>query len=131
MVLLVIEIGFGAAAKANKNSLIGLGNFPGPAGFEPLISDLYLAAIANQLVEDAEFVADAVSGGGNLQGGQGFEIAGRQPAQAAVAQARLLFHIEDLIEAVDAIALQGLFCRLLDAQHQQVVAQLGTDQELG
>ena len=78
MVLLVIEIGFGAAAKANKNSLIGLGNFPGPAGFEPLISDLYLAAIANQLVEDAEFVADAVARGGNLQGSEGFQVAGCQ-----------------------------------------------------
>ena len=131
MVVLVIEIGFGAAAKANKNRLIRLGNFPGPAAFQPFIGDFDLAAIANQLVEDAEFIADAVPRGGNLQGGEGFEIAGRQPAQAAVAQARFLFHIEDLIEAVDAIALQGLFCRLLDAKHQQVVAQLGTDQELG
>ena len=85
MVAQLIEIGFGAAAKANKNGLIWLGKLPGPAAFQPFIGDFHLAAIANQLVEDAEFVADAVAGGGNLQGGERFEIAGRQPAQAAVA----------------------------------------------
>ena len=33
MVALLIEIGFGAAAKADENGLIRLGDFPGPAGF--------------------------------------------------------------------------------------------------
>ena len=33
MVAQLIEIGFGAAAKAHKNGLIRLGNFPGPAAF--------------------------------------------------------------------------------------------------
>ena len=130
VVAVLIAIALGAAAEAHEAGLIRMGDLPGPAGLEPLVGDLHLPAVADQLVEDAEFVADAVAGGRDLQRGHRFEEAGRQPPQAAVAQARLLLHIEDLLDVVDPEAAQRLGRLLLDAQHQQVVAQLRADQEL-
>jgi hypothetical protein len=52
------------------------------------------------LIENAEFVADAVPDRRTLQGGQRVEIAGREPAQAAVAQPRLLFGRKDRVEVL-------------------------------
>ena len=125
----LIAVALGVAAEAHEAGLIGVGQLPGPAALEPLIGDLHLPAIADQLVKNAEFVADAVAGGWDFQRGQRLQEAGRQSPQASVAQARLLFDIEDLVDVVDAETAQG-FCRfLLDAQHQQVVAQLGPDQK--
>ena len=108
-----------------------MGDLPGPAALEPFVGDFHLPAIADELVEDAEFVADAVAGGGDLQGGERFEEAGRQAAETSVAQAGFLLHVQDVFEVVDAEAAQGLGGLLLDAEHQQVVAQLRPDQELG
>ena len=81
------------------------------------------------MIKDAELVADAIAGGWNFQRGQRFEKTGRQTPQAAISQTRLLLHLQDLVEIGDAKAAQGLAGRLLHAQHQQVVAQLGTNQK--
>jgi hypothetical protein len=120
-----------AAAEPHPAALVGLGNLPGPAALEPFVGDLHLPAALDQLVEDAELVADAVAHRRYLQAGQRLQEAGRQPAQAAVPQARLLLHRQDLLDIAHAEAAQGLAGGVADAQHQQVVAQLGTDQELG
>ena len=128
---LLIPIALGAAAEAHEAGLVGVGNFPGPATLEPLIGDLHLPAVADQLVEDAEFIADAIAGGRDLQRGQRFQEAGRQTAQAAIAQSRFLFHLEDLVEVGHPEAAQGVGGLIADAEHQQVVAQLRADQEFG
>ena len=120
-----------AAAEAHPAALVRLGDLPGPAALEPLVGDLHLPAVLDQLVEDAELVADAIAHRRDLQAGQRLQEAGRQPAQAAVAQAGLLLHRQDLLDVAHAEAAEGLTGRIADAQHQQVVAQLGTDQELG
>jgi hypothetical protein len=127
----LIPVGLGAAAKADEAGLLGVGNLPRPAALEPFIGDLDLPAIADQLVEDAEFVANAIPRGRDLERGQRFQEAGRQTAQAAVAQSRFLLHIEEILDVDDAEAADRLCGLLLDAQHQEVVAQLGADQEFG
>ena len=126
-----IAVALRAAAEADEAGLIWLGDLPGPATLEPFVGDLHLPAVADQLVEDAELVADAVAGGRDLERGERFHEAGGQPPQTAVAEAGLLLHLENLLEVVDAEALQGFSGSLLDAEHQQVVAQLGADQEFG
>ena len=128
---LLIPVALGAAAEAHEAGLVGVGNLPGPATLEPLIGDLHLPAVADQLVEDAELVADAIAGGRDLQRGQRFQEAGRQTAQAAIAQSRFLLHLEDLVEVGYPEAAQGVGGLIADAEHQQVVAQLRTDQEFG
>ena len=82
------------------------------------------------LVEDAEFVADAVADRRTLEGGQRVQVARGEPAEAAVAQSRFLLARQDLVEILTHRRQRGL-CRPLHAKVQQVVAQLRTHQEFG
>ena len=43
---------------------------PGVAQVQPLVGDLHLPAVLYLLVENAVFIADAVTDGGNLQAGE-------------------------------------------------------------
>ena len=107
-----------------------LDQLPRPAAPEPLVSDLHLPAVPDRLVEDAEFVADAVADCRDLKSGKGFEEAGGQTAEPSIAKTRLLLKGEDLLDVLDTEALQGCCGLRLDAEHQQVVAKLGADEEL-
>ena len=62
------------------------------------VRDLDLPAVADGLIEDAELVADAEAHRGDLQGGQGIEIAGGEAAQTAVAETRFFLFIEDGVQ---------------------------------
>ena len=74
-----------------------LGDLPRVAVIEPVVGGLDLPAVVNLLVEDAEFVANAVTDGRALKGGQRFQVARCEPAKASVAQARLLFAGQHLV----------------------------------
>ena len=125
----LIGVALGAAAKAHKHRLIRVGELPGPTAFEPLIGDLHLPAIADQLIEDPEFVADAVANRWHFQAGQRFHVASRQAAQTAIAEARLFLHLTDVVQRGAVEAMQGFSSFFLDAQHQEVVTQLRANQE--
>ena len=129
VVAFVVDVALGATAEAHEAGLIGLGQFPGPAALEPFVGDLHLPAIADQLIEDAELVADAVAGGRDLQAGQRLHVASGQTAEASIAQARFLLHIQDLLQRLDAEIPQGLLGLLLDPEVQQVAVELRADQE--
>ena len=64
----VIDIGFGVALPAHPIGDLGPADLPGVAQAQPLVRHLHLPAVPDLLVEDAEFVADAVADGRNLQG---------------------------------------------------------------
>ncbi len=125
----LIGVALGAAAKAHKHRLIRVGELPGPTAFEPLIGDLHLPAVANQLIENSKLVADAVANRWHFQAGQRFHVASGQASQTAITKARLFFHLADVVQRGAVKALQGFSSFFLDAQHQEVVAQLWTDQE--
>ena len=125
----LIGIALGAAAKAHKHGLIRVGELPGPTAFEPFIGDLHLPAIADQLIEDPELVADAVANGWHFQAGQRFHVASGQAPQTAIAEAWFFLHLTDVVQRGAVKAMQGFSCLLLDAQHQQVVTQLRANQE--
>jgi len=109
---------------------VGADDLPGVALLQPLVGDFHLPAVADLLVEDAELVADAVADGRDFERGERIQIAGRQPTEAAVAQARLLFEREQRVEVLAERA--HCFARVpLDTEVDQVVAQLRPDQELG
>ena len=128
---LLVVPGLGAPAEAHALGLGGMDQLPGPAPLEPFVGDLDLPAAFDQLVKDAELVANAVAGGGNLQRRQRFAVAGRQATQAAIAETGFLLHGKHLLGVADAEARQGLAGFGLQAQHQQIVGQLGADQKLG
>ena len=127
----VVDVALGAPTETDETGLIGLGQFPGPASFQPLVGDLHLPAVADQLVENPELVADAVTGCRDLETGQGFHVASGQAAEATVAKTGLLFNVQDLLKRFDSEVAKGFLGFFLNAQIEQVVVQLRPDQELG
>ena len=77
------------AAEADGLRVLVARQLPGVAELQPVVVLLDLPAVLDLLLEDAEVVADAVADGGQLQRGQRVHEAGRQPPQAAVAEARI------------------------------------------
>ena len=97
---------------------------------QPVVGLLDLPAVVDLLVEDAEFVADAVADRRPLEGGQRVEVARGESAEAAVTQTRFLLARQHRVEIL-AHRRQRFPCRPLHAEVQQVVAQLRTHQEFG
>ena len=91
----------------------------------------YLLPVQNVLLENAKLIANAIACGWNLERGQRFQKASRQSPQPPIAQSRLFFDVENLVDVGNAETPQCFGGLLLDAQHQKVVAKLGTDQEFG
>ena len=104
-------------------------DLPRVAVHQPVVGLLDLPAVGEFLLEDAELVADAVADRRALQRGHRVQVAGRQPAQPAVAQARFALTVQDHVEVLAEIG-QRLTRLRLDAQIEQVVAQLRAHQEL-
>ncbi len=88
----------------------------------------HLPAIADLLIKNAEFIAYAVTNSRKLKGGQGIQVAGRQPAQSSVAEARLLFLIEDDLNIVTFL-LCSLTDNLVYAEVDQIVFQMRTEEK--
>ena len=112
------------------HGVLGIGDLPDVAAGQPVVRHLDLIAVHQLLAEQAELIADGAAHGGQLQRGQGVQIAGGQAAQAAVAQAglRLLFKYDG---AVDAQLVQGLHVVFLVDEVDHVVVQRAAHQELG
>ena len=88
----------GVAAELHLDRPLGPRDFPRIAEAQPLVGLLDLPAVDDLLLEDAELVADAVADRRHLQRRQRIDEARREPAETAVAQARLVFLGEQLIE---------------------------------
>ena len=123
-------VALGVAAELDLDSAARAGDLPGVAVAQPLVGDLHLPAVLDLLVEDAELVADAVADGRDLQRGQRVQVAGRQPAQAAVAQPGLLLLFDQLVESQARVRPAPARSSLVDAEVEQVVAQVRPEQKL-
>jgi len=126
----VVLIGFDAAAEVDLHRVLGVGDLPDVAAGQPVVGYLHLVAVHQPLAEQAELIADGATHGGQLQRGQGIQEAGRQAAQAAVAQAGLRLLLEH-DGAVDAQLVQGLHIIGLVDQVDHVVVQGAAHQEFG
>jgi hypothetical protein len=126
----VIGVVLRVAAPLDEVVDVGFGYLPRVSAVQPVVGLLHLPAVVDLLVEDAEFVADPVADRRTLEGGQRVEIARGEPAEAAVAQSRFLFASQDLVEVLAHRRQRGLG-RPLQAEIQQVVAQLRAHQEFG
>ncbi len=78
--------------------------------------------IADALAEGSIVVADAVSVGRQLEGGHGVEEAGRQAAQPAAPQPRLLLQVADLLQVVTQLE-QRLLALVVELEVEQAVAE--------
>ena len=86
---LVVVHSLGVAVEPDDLEVIGGGELPRVAVEGPVVGKLDLLAILEGLLEDPELIPDAVAHRRHVQGGQGVEQAGGQPAQAAVPQSGL------------------------------------------
>jgi hypothetical protein len=130
MAPLLVEVGFGTAAELDLAADLRPGDLPGVPVAQPLVRHFVLPAVADLLVEEPELVPDAVADRRDLERGERVEEAAGQPSEPTVAQARLLFLLEQHAE-VQAELRHGLPCRLLDPEVREVVAQVRPGQELG
>mmetsp|Transcript_1099 Transcript_1099/g.3058 ORF Transcript_1099/g.3058 Transcript_1099/m.3058 type:complete len:928 (+) Transcript_1099:706-3489(+) len=103
-------------------------NLPRVAEREPVVGLLVLEAVEDVLLEHAVLVADAVAPGGQVERGHGVQEAGRQAAQAAVAQRGVALLLADRLQVVAHLA-QRLSVRLSHVQVVQRVEQRAAHEE--
>ena len=104
-------------------------DLPWIAVAQPLVCDFLLPAVADDLVEDAELIADTVADGRNLDRRERIHVTRRESPEPAVAQTWLFLLRKDLVEIV-AEPAQGLAGLIDDAEVEQVVREMRTGQEL-
>ena len=98
---------------------------------QPVIRGLdLLAVLVEFLLEDAVLVLDAVTERRHAKGGEGVDEAGGQTAQTTVAQARLVFGVDDFLR-IEAESFHGLVELIGQSGVEQRVLQLLAHQELG
>jgi len=127
---LVVGRVLGVAADADVVGDLRTPHFPGVAEAQPVVGGLDLGSVADDLGEDAEFVADAVADRRDLESRERIHEAGREPPEAAVAEPRFLLVRDQRVE-VDAQPGERPARDLLDAEVEQVVAEERAGQVLG
>ena len=89
-----------------------------------------LPAVDDLLVENAEFVADAVAHGGDFESRQGIDEACRQSSEAAVAESGFFFLVQQFLEIQSELG-HAFLDPVEDAEIDEVVAEVRAHQELG
>ena len=102
--------------------------FPRVAAREPIFREFLLPSVADALLEQAIFVADAVAIGGDAERRHAVEVAGREPAKPAVAERGVRLDLAQAIE-IGAKASERRARRLDQLQVRQRVEQQAADQE--
>ena len=99
---------------------------------QPAARDLALAAVlVDRLGEDAVVVTDAVAHGWELQGRERVEVAGRQPAETAVAEARVGLLFRDAVEIVAQLRERGAgFGHQVAIEAREAVDERAAEQKL-
>src|SRR6266516_3955111 len=120
---LLVGVLLRAPPETNVDCDFGARDLPRIAEAKPLVRDLHLPAIADLLVEDAELVPNTVTDRGDLKRCERIEVAGRKPAEAAGAEARLFFLVEEDLE-IETELLHGLLRRIEGPELEEIVAEV-------
>ena len=126
----LIDVVFDRAAELDLHGPFGPHQLPGIAEAQPFVGLLDLPAVDDLLVEDAEFVADAVADGRHFESRQGIDEAGRQAPEAAVAESGLLLLLQQFVE-VESQFGHAFLDLVEDAEIDEIVAQMRPHQEFG
>jgi len=126
-VLVVVLLG--VAAGADIMRYLSASRFPWATQGKPFVGLLDLPPILDLLLEQTEFVANAVAYSGDVQRGERIHVAGGETAQAAVAQTGFGLVLEKLVEALAELG-QCSCDRLANVMdREQIVTELRTDEE--
>ena len=116
------------AAEADGEGRLGALQLPHIAVGQPVVRLLHLPAVGDLLAEHAVLVADAVAETDDIATGHRFQEAGGEAAEAAVAERRLGFELDQVVER-DAHARQRLGALFAQARRHQRAFQLPRDEE--
>jgi hypothetical protein len=117
------------AAEAHLDGVVLAGVQPHVAHGEPVVGEFHLPAAHDLLAEDAELIADGEACHRIAQMGGGVHIAGREAAEAAVAETGVRLHGAETVEA-EAQPLQNMPDGVEESQIVEIVAKRRADQEL-
>ena len=117
------------AVEVHLAGVLHHGHFPHVAVAQPVVGQLHLLAVDDLLAEQAVFIADGAAHGGQVQGSQGVHEAGRQTAQAAVAQGGFRLFLQHGVQ-VDVQLGQGLLVGVGGNQVQDIAVQAAAHQEV-
>src|SRR6516225_8367963 len=124
MMAMVVYPGFGVPSKTHVVDDLGAADFPWIAETQPFIGHLDLPAIFNRLFEDPEFIPDAITDRGYLEGSQGIHVAGREAAETAVSKARFFLLFEQIVEVIAEFG-HGLARLVCYAEVKQIKGNVG------
>ena len=110
------------AVELHGAGVFGAGDLPDVAVLQPVVRQLHLLSLHQLLAEQAVLITDGAAHGRNVQAGQAVQEAGRQSAQAAVAQRGFGLFGQDGLQ-VDAELPQGLGVVLLRTQVDQIAVE--------
>ena len=123
----VVPAGTDGAAEMDLLRLLGLGQQPRVAQRLPVIRQLHLLALHDLLLEQAQLVADGITGRGDLQRRHTVQIAGGQTAQTAVAETGVRLHIENIrglkAQFLDSLLQLGQYVQIIGILHQAAAHQ--------
>ena len=119
----------GIAVELDIDRLIRLAVLPGEAVLEPVVGDLDLVAVNDLLLKEAVLVADAAAVARQAVCCHRVDEAGREPAEAAVAEAGVRLLLVRLGE-IDLQPFEDLFDRVLDAEVHEVRLEQAAEQKL-
>jgi len=117
------------AVEGHDHGLVPAFELQGHAFGQPVVRAFHLPVVFDGLLEQAEFVVDAIAVAGHVQGGQGIEEAGGQPAQPAITEGRVALELPNLVEIV-APGGKHLAAGGAESHVAQVVAQTAAEQIL-
>ena len=96
----------------------------------PLVTDLVLSIVLDDLLKHTILISDSVAHPGVVTAGQTFYIAGSEPTQTSITQGGIPLLYYNILETV-AVLFERLTIRLLDVQVDQSVGQHSAHQKLG
>ena len=97
---LLVGARLGAPAEFHLVGDLRARDLPRVAVAQPFVGDLALPAVADDLVENAELIANAVANRRHFDRSERIHVTGREPAKSAIAEAGFLFLRNDLVEVV-------------------------------
>lgn len=127
---LVVGVALGVPAEVHLDGTLGVRELPRVTEAEPRVGQLDLTVVDEGLAEDAVLVADAVSDARHVHRRQRVDEAGRQPAEAAVAETRLDLLGHEGVD-VDAALVHRLGGDVLQLGRKERVLELTPEEVLG
>ena len=116
------------AVQPHRVDRLGALEFPRIAEGEPVLGPLDLPAVVEALLEQAMLVPDAVAEGGDAKRRHAVEQAGREPAEATIAQGGIGLDLEHFL-GIGAEGAHGLGGSFVQTQIAQRVCKEAADQE--